>query len=120
MNDLSPTWREFQIEATRFNNGDSNRKMRFRIWDWDSDGSNDLIGEFYTTMSELKTKHRNNEEYTVVNEKKKKKKGSKYKGSGFLRVVNLHVAQGYSFLDYIGTGTQLNFVVAIDYTGSNG
>ena len=38
-NNLSPTWREFEIEATRFNNGDRTRRMRFRVYDWDNDGS---------------------------------------------------------------------------------
>ena len=38
-NNLSPKWKEFEIEAAKFNNGDRTREMRFRVFDWDSDGS---------------------------------------------------------------------------------
>jgi len=51
---------------------------------------------------------------------------SKYKNSGVVSINNFKATKHYSFLEYIGTGygqsatTQLNFIVAIDHTGSNG
>ena len=38
-NDLNPSWREFELEASKLNNGDRARQLRFRVWDWDDDGS---------------------------------------------------------------------------------
>jgi hypothetical protein len=58
--------------------------------------------------------------YDVVNEKKRKKKGSKYKNSGTVSLKKSKVQLVPSFLDYIQGGTQVNFTLAIDFTGSNG
>ena len=35
-------------------------------------------------------------------------------------VMKTRVDEKYSFLDFLHSGMQMNFVVAIDYTGSNG
>lgn len=44
MNDLSPNWAKFEIDASRFSGGDTARVMHFAVYDWDKDGTHDLIG----------------------------------------------------------------------------
>lgn len=55
----------------------------------------------------------------VINPKKKAKKKS-YKHSGTIELQNCVIEKQHSFLDFIKGGTQINFTVAIDFTGSNG
>lgn len=35
-------------------------------------------------------------------------------------MINIRIEKAYSFLDYIMGGTEINLMVAIDFTGSNG
>ena len=57
--------------------------------------------------------------FQLINPKKKaKKKG--YHNSGTLELTQCTLEKQHSFLDYITGGMQINFTVAIDFTGSNG
>ncbi|XP_053714389.1 copine-3-like isoform X3 [Synchiropus splendidus] len=58
-------------------------------------------------------------EFECINSKKKQKKKG-YKNSGVVSVKLCQVVKEYTFLDYIMGGCQLNFTVAVDFTGSNG
>ena len=57
--------------------------------------------------------------YFQIFEKKREKKGSKYQNSGTVILNSIEIEQQASFLDFIQGGTQVNFTVAIDFTGSN-
>ncbi|KAM9774644.1 copine-3-like isoform 2-T3 [Syngnathus typhle] len=58
-------------------------------------------------------------EFECINSQKKQQKKS-YKNSGVVSVKQCQVVKEYTFLDYVMGGCQLNFTVAIDFTGSNG
>lgn len=89
-------------------------------YDYDNDGSHDLIGTFQTTMTKLKEASRSSPvEYECINEKKRQKKKS-YKNSGVISVKHCEITVECTFLDYIMGGCQLNFTVGVDFTGSNG
>jgi len=57
--------------------------------------------------------------FPLTNPKKKLKKKN-YTDSGILHVQYFKIIQEKSFLDYIKSGVQLHFTVAIDFTASNG
>uniref|UniRef100_A0A1A8EYL0 Copine III n=2 Tax=Nothobranchius TaxID=28779 RepID=A0A1A8EYL0_9TELE len=57
-------------------------------------------------------------EFECINSKKGKKKG--YKNSGVIIIKQCKTVKEYTFLDYIMGGCQINFTIAIDFTGSNG
>ncbi|XP_022609792.1 copine-1-like isoform X5 [Seriola dumerili] len=57
-------------------------------------------------------------EFECVNPKKLRK--TNYKNSGVICVKRCQVVKEYTFLDYIMGGCQINFTIAIDFTGSNG
>uniref|UniRef100_A0A668AX25 Copine 3 n=1 Tax=Myripristis murdjan TaxID=586833 RepID=A0A668AX25_9TELE len=103
----------FEVEARKLDN-------KVDCFDYDNDGSHDLIGTFETTVTRLQEASRTSPaEFECINSKKKQKKKG-YKNSGVVSVKLCQVVKEYSFLDYIMGGCQLNFTVAVDFTGSNG
>jgi len=117
---LNPDWRAFKISASALCNGDQDRTLRCEIYDWNSNGTPDFIGSFETNLSRLKTGKGPENTYLVINKEKRKKKGPKYSDSGTIMLNSVVVENPPSFLDFISSGTQVNFTVAIDFTASNG
>nr|XP_022302615.1 copine-8-like isoform X2 [Crassostrea virginica] len=119
MKTLNPTWRPFTMMARALCNGDYDRSIKFECFDWDSDGGHDLIGEFTTNLRELSRGPCSSNIFHVIHPKKQAKK-KKYKDSGEVILLSYKSEQICSFLDYIQSGTEMNFTVAIDFTASNG
>eukprot|EP00092_Neocalanus_flemingeri_P003033 GFUD01003242.1.p1 GENE.GFUD01003242.1~~GFUD01003242.1.p1 ORF type:complete len:540 (+),score=118.50 GFUD01003242.1:626-2245(+) len=119
-NNLNPSWRQFTIESRSLCNGDQDRSLKFDVFDKDDDGSHDLIGSFQTNLRKLLKGPGSENIYDCINEKKRQKKGSKYKNSGSLLLKHIQIEPNPSFLEFIQGGLQVNFTVAIDFTGSNG
>ncbi|XP_029002809.1 copine-3 isoform X2 [Betta splendens] len=119
-NNLNPSWRPFRIPLQSLCGGDLEKPIKVECYDYDNDGSHDLIGSFETTMTRLQeAKQVSPAEFECINSKKKQKKKG-YKNSGIVSVKVCQVVREYTFLDYIMGGCQINFTVAIDFTGSNG
>ncbi|XP_048452099.1 copine-3-like [Rhincodon typus] len=93
--------------------------QKVECYDYDNDGSHDLIGTFETNVAKLQEASQNGTEFECINPKKKQKKKN-YKNSGTVVVKSCQIVKEYSFLDYIMGGCQMNFTVGIDFTGSNG
>uniref|UniRef100_A0A8C1BYN1 Copine III n=1 Tax=Cyprinus carpio carpio TaxID=630221 RepID=A0A8C1BYN1_CYPCA len=83
----------FEAEARKLD-------KKVECYDYDNDGSHDLIGIFETNMKRL-------QEASRIKRNRKRK---------IIRTLESE----YTFLDYIMGGCQLNFTVGIDFTGSNG
>uniref|UniRef100_A0A2D4F0Q8 Copine-3 n=3 Tax=Micrurus TaxID=8634 RepID=A0A2D4F0Q8_MICCO len=119
-NNLNPVWRPFKISLNSLCYGDMDKAIKVECYDYDNDGSHDLIGTFQATMTKLKEASRHSPmEFECINEKKRQKKKS-YKNSGIVSFKHCEVITECTFLDYIMGGCQLNFTVGIDFTGSNG
>jgi len=116
---LNPNWKPFCLSITSLCNADHHRALKFRVDDWNMNGSHSHIGEFTTSVAEL-VEGGMGQKFSLINEKKKRKKGSKYKNSGLLQISNCVLELRPTFLDYISNGTELSFTVAIDFTASNG
>jgi len=119
-NNLNPEWKPFRISIRTLSNGDDDRDLRFDVYDWNRSGSHEIIGSFHTSVRKLRTGPNNDNTYQVVNKEKQKKKGKKYTNSGSVTLDSIKIEIVPSFLDYIKGGTQVNFTVAVDFTGSNG
>jgi len=119
-NTLNPVWNQFSIESRNLCNGDYDRQLRIDVYDADDDGSHDLIGIFHTTLRKLLKGPGSENKYACINEKKRQKKGSKYENSGVIVLKSISVEQNPSFLEFIHGGLQVNFTLAVDFTGSNG
>ncbi|KAJ7399648.1 Copine-3 [Pitangus sulphuratus] len=99
-NNLNPVWRPFKISLNSLCYSDMDKSIKVECYDYDNDGSHDLIGSFQTTMSKLKEASRSSPiEFECINEKKRQKKKN-YKNSGIVSVKHCEVG--------------------IDFTGSNG
>ena len=119
-NCLSPTWRPVTKEVRALCNGDYNRTLKFEVFDHDSGGGHDSIGYFETNLQRLLKGPGPENTYDVINEKKRRKKGSKYGNSGTVLLKSVVVETKPTFLDFLQGGLQVNFTVAVDFTGSNG
>ncbi|RDD40595.1 Copine-8 [Trichoplax sp. H2] len=117
-NTLNPSWKKFTISAKKLCNADYTRSLKIECYDWDSDGSHDLIGICYIVLQEHR--HQNFPvSFECINPKKKEKK-KKYKNSGEIQITKLEILEQPSYLDFIRGGMQVNFTVGIDFTASNG
>ncbi|XP_053401180.1 copine-3-like isoform X3 [Mercenaria mercenaria] len=116
-NNLNPHWRPFTIPVHTLCGGDKSKPVKFDVYDWDSDGSHDMIGGFTVSVKDLEASI--GKEFPCVNEHKKAKK-KKYVNSGFVIVDSFRVKKAPSFLEFIYGGMQINFTVGVDFTGSNG
>lgn len=116
-NNLNPRWRPFTLPVHTMCSGDKTKPIKFDVYDWDSDGSHDLIGGFTHSIQDLIASP--GKEIACINEAKKAKK-KKYTNSGTVTFESVKVRRETSFLEYIYGGMQVNFTVGVDFTGSNG
>ncbi|XP_061526657.1 copine-7 isoform X3 [Phyllopteryx taeniolatus] len=119
-NNLNPVWEPFKVSLISLCSCDEERRLKCLVWDYDSRGKHDFIGEFYATFREMqKISSGNKVTWDCVNPKYKQKKRN-YKNSGVVILNDVKLHRVYSFLDYIMGGCQIHFTVAIDFTASNG
>ncbi|XP_063062950.1 copine-3-like isoform X1 [Engraulis encrasicolus] len=119
-NNLNPSWRPFKIPLRSLCGEDMDKPIKVECYDYDSDGSHDLIGIFETTLTRLTEASRASPaEFECINSKKLQKK-KHYKNSGIVVIKHCEITKEYTFLDYIMGGCQINFTVGVDFTGSNG
>uniref|UniRef100_A0A7N8YID0 Copine-3 n=1 Tax=Mastacembelus armatus TaxID=205130 RepID=A0A7N8YID0_9TELE len=97
-NNLNPVWRPFRIPLQSLCGGDVEKPIKVDCYDYNNSGSHELIGSFQTTLCQIQQA---SQTYAV----------SSYE------CLNM---KEYTFLDYIMGGCQINFTIAIDFTGSNG
>ncbi|XP_055749439.1 copine-4-like isoform X2 [Salvelinus fontinalis] len=120
MNDLSPVWKSFKVSLNTLCSGDHDRQLKCTVYDWDSNGKHDFIGEFQTTYKEIRTDLDGRQmQWDCINPKYQLKKKN-YRNSGVIVLNHCKIIKMYSFLDYIMGGCQIQFTVAIDFTASNG
>ncbi|XP_061573714.1 copine-4 isoform X1 [Cololabis saira] len=131
MNNLNPMWKTFKVSLNSLCSGDHERKLQCTVWDWDSNGKHDYIGEFEATFKEMRGAIDGRQvQWPCINPKYKVKKKN-YKNSGIVILSQCKVIKMHSFLDYIMGGCQIQFTVrfrtwswslqvAIDFTASNG
>jgi len=116
----NPAWPPVTITSDKLCNGDWNRQLKVEIFDYNDDGDHDFIGQYFTTLEEMaEGEGFQIVTWDVINDKKKAKKKD-YENSGTVILKSIKIEQDTTFLDYIRGGLKLHFVVAIDFTTSNG
>lgn len=118
-NTLNPTWRPFNLAVNVMCGGDKNKDIKFDVFDYDNDGSHDLIGTFVTTITAMSEAIKQPVSFPCINPKKKEKKRS-YENSGTVHLTSFKLERVPSFLEFIYGGMQVNFTVGVDFTASNG
>ncbi|KNC82031.1 hypothetical protein SARC_05668 [Sphaeroforma arctica JP610] len=114
-NTCNPVWPQFSVSLQALANGDINRTLRIDCLDYDADGSEDFIGSCTTSIAGLQS----GRAMHLINEKKQQKK-KKYKHSGVLECHKCDIRTQPGFLDYLRGGLQMNLMIGVDFTASNG
>lgn len=113
---LSPVWKEFKIKGTQLNNGDPNRPLRIKVYDYEDSGKHHLLGEAETNALKLQELSQSGSWLQLTGGPNPKQRA----GAGEVQVRSFNVTSYPSFLDYLQAGSELGFMVAIDFTASNG
>ncbi|KAK9735374.1 hypothetical protein RND81_04G202400 [Saponaria officinalis] len=113
-NNLNPTWRPICLTTQQFASKDN--PLIIECFDFNSNGNHTLIGNLQTSISALQNLHREKGGINFV----KPQRGHEKVLKGQLHVDEFLEKELYSFLDYISSGFELNFMVAVDFTASNG
>ncbi|NXF51050.1 CPNE3 protein, partial [Oceanites oceanicus] len=111
-NNLNPVWRPFKISLNSLCYSDMDKSIKVvECYDYDSDGSHDLIGSFQTTMSRLKEASRSSPV-----------KIKKFKVSKTECRTNVTAVKRPKLVVFFSDFTQslISSMVGIDFTGSNG
>ena len=112
MDDKNPHWKGYDIESHKINEGDHLRPFKIECWNWKKSGTHKFFGECSITIENLLHNQRTFE-LKNAQTKKQKKIGNLICEDFSLKIVP-------DFFDYLRGGLQLNFILAIDFTGSNG
>ena len=108
---LNPVFPLIEMTTQKLCNGNYHRPIKIEVWDYRGSGSHNYISECYLTLNKLF-----NEElrrFPLRNTKKNKE-------AGVLIFEQVTKEERPEFIDYIRGGLQLNLLLAIDFTGSNG
>ncbi|RZC53158.1 hypothetical protein C5167_012012 [Papaver somniferum] len=118
-NNLNPTWRPVCLTSQQFGSkASSDTPLVIECFDFNSSGNHEQIGKVQKSVDELEKLH-----VGKVGENlhiQSSRKGNIKKLKGQLFVDKFIQKTQYSFLDYISSGFELNFMVAVDFTASNG
>ncbi|KAN0019105.1 hypothetical protein ACTFIU_002307 [Dictyostelium citrinum] len=113
---INPSYDPIILKLEELNGGDMYRELTIEFWDYDMIGDNDFIGSFKTTTDEiLRGQVR---EFSLINPKKLSK--SSYKNSGKIAFTDARLVAQPTFIDYLSGGCEINLMIAIDCTASNG
>ncbi|KAK6150640.1 hypothetical protein DH2020_015572 [Rehmannia glutinosa] len=116
-NNLNPAWKPLRLTMQQFVSKEN--PLVIECFDFNSSGNHQLMGKLQKSIAELETLYQS-------------KAGANFflPSSGFRRhdkvlmsqifVDGFFEKQLYSFLDYISSGFELSFMVAVDFTASNG
>jgi vacuolar-type H+-ATPase subunit F/Vma7 len=123
-NTLNPRWQSFSISGQKLCNGDFDRPLKFTVWDWDKNGTPELIGHATSSLHALLGDEKAGLEsiasLELIEPAIRAKKGRKYKNSGILQFLQCRRIIIPTFVDYIRGGCSMSLMVAVDFTASNG
>ncbi|XP_058752938.1 protein BONZAI 3-like isoform X3 [Vicia villosa] len=115
-NNLNPKWKPISLNFQQF--GSKETPLLIECFDFNRNGNHSFIGKMQKSIADLEK---------LFNERKganflvpSKRRGQDKILKGQLFVDHYIEREQFSFIDYISSGFELNFMVAIDFTASNG
>ncbi|KAG6646112.1 hypothetical protein CIPAW_08G170900 [Carya illinoinensis] len=112
---LNPKWKPLCLSMQQF--GSKDNPLIIECFDFNSSGKHSLIGKLQKSVADLEKlqEGKSGENLTITSHH-----GHKKVLKGELFVDQFCEKEQYSFLDYVCCGFELNFMVAVDFTASNG
>eukprot|EP00478_Filoreta_tenera_P000314 GABV01000314.1.p1 GENE.GABV01000314.1~~GABV01000314.1.p1 ORF type:complete len:367 (+),score=115.60 GABV01000314.1:230-1330(+) len=117
-NTLNCEFSPIHLTLQKLCNGDFYRPLWFRVFDWDRGHDAELIGECEASLKELIDQQGLNK--TLIRRANADNSKKRDKSYGNIIFKSTDFVRSSSFLDYLKGGLQVSFMVAIDFTGSNG
>lgn len=114
----NPDFEVFRLKLVTLCNGDLDRTIKFELID-QRFKREESLGSFETTINSLKINglEKNSQ---VFNLSPNHGRGTSFVESSKIIFSDFKLMNQATFLDYIRAGTQIHFVIAIDFTASNG
>ncbi|CAK86273.1 unnamed protein product (macronuclear) [Paramecium tetraurelia] len=112
----NPTWKPISCRAQKLCNGDYQMPIKVELWDYRTSGKHLYLGETSFCIEELRDAFLQNKPFLKEFRNKQKNNSP----AGTINFDNFILKQKHTFLDYRQGGQQLNLILAIDFTASNG
>ncbi|XP_075482065.1 protein BONZAI 3 isoform X1 [Primulina tabacum] len=116
-NNLNPVWKSVCLTMQQFMSKEN--PLLIECFDFNSSGNHVLIGKLQKSISELETLYRSKAGANLISPSSGLGHHEKVL-QGKIFIERYVEKQMYSFLDYISSGFELNFMVSVDFTASNG
>lgn len=117
-NDHNPTWKQVFLNVQQV--GSKENPLLIECYNFNSNGKHDLLGKLQTSLVELEKLYSGGQgEHLFLSPAVGHDSQTKVLKSR-LFVDKFSESIQYTFLDYLAGGFELNFMVAIDFTASNG
>ncbi|XP_057503332.1 protein BONZAI 3-like [Actinidia eriantha] len=116
-NNLNPIWKPLTLTMQQF--GSKDNPLIIECFDFNSSGNHVLIGKLQKSVVDLEKLHKEKTGVNFILPPSRHRAHEKVL-KGQLFVDGFSEKKLYSFLDYISSGFELNFMVAVDFTASNG
>ncbi|KAK4596139.1 hypothetical protein RGQ29_014264 [Quercus rubra] len=113
-NNLNPIWKPLCLSVQQF--GSKDNPLIIECFDFKSSGNYVLIGKLQKSMADLEKLYKEGSGANLTSTSSHHGHDKVLKG--WLFMDQFCEKQQYSFLDYISSGSKLNFMVAIDFTDS--
>jgi hypothetical protein len=112
----NPIWQPFTLGIDQLCQGNLDKLLRFEVWDHDFVKPHDMIGYACTTLRRIEG---SGHILDLIIPRKENRKG--YVNSGVLVFKSVEImGRDIHLIDFLVTGTQIGFIVAMDFTTSNG
>lgn len=108
------SWKTVSKTMQDLCNGDQNRPILFELYDHHNNGKYTLIGNFEFSVKQITEDGKKNFEIRPPPGQRSSKQ------LGTIEIARIEITKVYSFLDFIAGGCQINLLIAVDFTGSNG
>ncbi|XP_057439433.1 protein BONZAI 3 [Lotus japonicus] len=115
-NNLNPKWKPVCLSFQQF--GSKDNPLVIECFDFNSSGDHVLIGKLEKSVADLEKLYNGKAGANFFMPSKHHRQDKVLKGQLF--VDQFCEKEQFTFIDYISSGFELNFMVAVDFTASNG
>ncbi|KAG6397365.1 hypothetical protein SASPL_143532 [Salvia splendens] len=116
-NNLNPTWKPLCLTMQQYMSKEN--PLLIECFDFNTNGNHVLIGKVQKSVAEIEALHQSRACANLISPPSAFRHHEKIMKSQIF-VDGFVEKQLYSFIDYISSGFELNFMVAVDFTASNG